>query len=266
MSDLALPALRATPSRPATGLTSTATMVTRCLRLGLRNVDGLITALALPVMLMLIFVYLFGGALHTGTTYVNYVVPGVLLVCLGFGTGTTAVTVSQDMNGCIIDRLRSMNTPATSLITGHVVASTLRNLISTALVFGVAFAIGFRPSAGALAWLAATGLLTLFIVALSWLAAAIGLLARSAEAAGGMTFLIAFLPYPSGAFVPVSTMPGWLQGFAAHQPASEVIDALRGLLLYGSAGSAAVPAVAWSLGIIAVSIAGASAAFRLRTR
>jgi ABC-2 type transport system permease protein len=266
MSDLALPAPRATASRPAAGLTATATMVTRCLRLGLRNVDGLITALALPVMLMLIFVYLFGGALHTGTSYVNYVVPGVLLVCLGFGTGTTAVTVSQDMNGSIIDRLRSMNTPATSLITGHVVASTLRNLISTALVFGVAFAIGFRPSAGALAWLAAIGLLALFIMALSWLAAAIGLLARSAEAAGGMTFLIAFLPYPSSAFVPVSTMPGWLQGFAAHQPASEVIDALRGLLLHGSAGSAAVPAVAWSLGIIAVSIAGASAAFRIRTR
>ena len=166
MSDLALPAPRATASRPAAGLTAVATMVTRCLRLGLRNVDGLITALALPVMLMLIFVYLFGGALHTGTSYVNYVVPGVLLVCLGFGTGTTAVTVSQDMTGSIIDRLRSMNTPATSLITGHVVASTLRNLISTALVFGVAFAIGFRPSAGALAWLAAIGLLALFIVAL----------------------------------------------------------------------------------------------------
>ena len=111
-------------------------MVTRCLRLGLRNVDGLITALALPVMLMLIFVYLFGGALHTGTSYVNYVVPGVLLVCLGFGTGTTAVTVAHDMTGSIIDRLRSMNTPATSLITGHVVAGTLRNLISTKLVFG----------------------------------------------------------------------------------------------------------------------------------
>jgi ABC-2 type transport system permease protein len=266
MSDLALPAPRAIAGRPAPWLASTGTMITRCLRLGLRNTDGLITALVLPVMLMLVFVYLFGGALHTGTTYVNYVVPGVLLVCIGFGTGTTAVTVAHDMTGSIIDRLRSMNTPATSLITGHVAASTVRNLMSTALVFGVAFAIGFRPSAGPLAWLAAIGLLALFIVALSWLAAAIGLLARSPEAAGGMTFLISFLPYPSSAFVPVSTMPGWLQGFAAHQPASAVIDALRGLLLHGSAGSSAVPAVAWSLGIIAVSVAGASAAFRLRTR
>jgi ABC-2 type transport system permease protein len=266
MSDLALPVPRAAAGRSAAGLASTATMITRCLRLGLRNTDGLMTALFLPVMLMLVFVDLFGGALHTGTTYVNYVVPGVLLVCAGFGIGSTAVTVANDMTGSIIDRLRSMNISATALITGHVVASTLRNLISTALVFGVAFAIGFRPSAGPGAWLAAVGLLTLFIVALSWLAAAIGLLARSPEGAGGVTFLIAFLPYPSSAFVPVSTMPGWLQGFAAHQPVSEIIDALRGLLLHGSAGAAAGWAVAWSLGIIAVSVAGASAAFRLRTR
>jgi ABC-2 type transport system permease protein len=266
MSDLALPAPRAAAGHGAAWLASTATMASRCLRLGLRNTDGLITALALPVLLMLIFVYLFGGALRTGTSYVNYVVPGVLLVCAGFGTGTTAVTVSHDMAGSIIDRLRSMNTPATSLITGHVVASTVRNLMSMALVFGVAFAIGFRPPAGAMAWLAAIGILALFLVALSWLAAAIGLLARSPEAAGGMTFLVSFLPYPSSAFVPVSTMPGWLQPFAAHQPVNEVIGALRGLLLHGSAGTAAGAAVAWSLGIIAVSVAGASAAFRLRTR
>jgi len=265
MSDLALPAPRATASRPAAGLTAVATMVTRCLRLGLRNVDGLITALALPVMLMLIFVYLFGGALHTGTSYVNYVVPGVLLVCLGFGTGTTAVTVSQDMNGSIIDRLRSMNTPGTSLITGHVVASTLRNLLSTALVFGVAFAIGFRPHAGALAWLATAGVLTMFIVAISWLSAALGLLAKTPDAANGFSFLVTFLPYASSAFVPIATMPGWLQGFSRNQPVTPVIETVRALLLGTPVGDNAWTAVAWCAGITVVAVTMCAELFRRRT-
>jgi ABC-2 type transport system permease protein len=200
------------------------TMVTRALRLSLRNIDGLIMALALPVMLMLMFVYLFGGAIHTGTRYVNYVVPGVLLVCVGFGAGATAVSVAHDLTTGIIDRFRSMDIRGEALIGGHVVASVARNLLSTALVFAVALAIGFRSHADVARWLAAIGILALFILALSWLAAAIGLLARSAEAANGMTFVISFLPYASSAFVPIQTMPRWLRGFAdsslAHRSAT----------------------------------------------
>jgi ABC-2 type transport system permease protein len=240
------------------------TMVTRALRLTLRNVDGLITALALPVMLMLMFVYFFGGAIHTGTRYVDYVMPGVLLVCVGFGAGTTAVSVAQDLGSGIIDRFRSMDVRGEALINGHVVASVLRNLMSAVLVVAVAVAIGFRSSAGLDRWLAAAGLLALFVLALSWFAAAIGILVRSAEAAQGITFIVSFLPYPSSAFVPIHTMPTWLQGFARAQPTTAVIDAIRALLNGGAVGASAWHAVAWSVGIIAVSVVVAGSLFRRR--
>jgi ABC-2 type transport system permease protein len=242
------------------------TMITRSLRMSLRNVDGLITALALPVILMLMFVYLFGGAIHTGTRYIDYVVPGVLLVCVGWGAGNTAVGVAHDLTTGIIDRFRSMDVRSEALINGHVAASVARNLLSTGLVFAVAFAIGFRSEAGLAAWLGAAGILTVFILALSWLAAAIGITARSAEAATGMTFLISFLAYPSSAFVPVRTMPTWLQGFAENQPVTKVIDTIRSLLGGTPAGASAWYALAWSLGIIAGSILLAGVLFQRRTR
>ena len=156
-------------------------MITRAFRLSLRNVDGMMTALILPVILMLMFVYLFGGAISTGTRYVDYVVPGVLLVCIGFGSGTTAVTVANDLAGGIIDRFRSMDVRGEALINGHVVASVVRNLLSAAVVLVVAFAIGFRPHADVAAWLAAAGILALFVLALSWLAAAIGIVGSFAR-------------------------------------------------------------------------------------
>jgi ABC-2 type transport system permease protein len=242
------------------------TMVARSVRLSSRNVDALITALALPVMLLLIFVYLFGGAIHTGTTYVNYVVPGALLVCAGFGVGTTAVSVSSDLGGGVVDRFRSMDVRGEAIVAGHVVASVLRNLVSMALLFAVAVAIGFRSSASPLAWLAALGVFALFVLALSWLCAAFGVAASSPEAAGGLTFLISFLPYPSSAFVPVDTMPSWLQGFARHQPATCVIDTLRGLLHGGPVAGPATQAVAWSCGIALLGVLLTGALFRRRTR
>jgi len=245
-------------------VTELSTMIVRALRLSLRNVDGLITALALPVMLMVMFVYFFGGAIHTGTRYIDYVVPGVLLVCVGFGSGTTAVTVSSDLAGGIIDRFRSLDVAPRSLLAGHVVASVARNLASAALAVAVALAIGYDPTAGLGDWLAAAGLLTLFILAISWLAAAVGVVTRSPEAAQGITFLVSFLPYPSSAFVPIHTMPSWLQGFARHQPVTEVIDALRALLSGQAPGAAAWAAVAWSAGIIVVSVVVAGALFARR--
>jgi ABC-2 type transport system permease protein len=251
-------------ARGRSGATELSTMVGRALRLSLRNVDGLITALALPVMLMVMFVYFFGGAIHVGGRYIDYVVPGVLLVCAGFGAGTTAVTVSTDLSGGIVDRFRSLDVRPQSLLAGHVVASVVRNLVSAALAVAVAFAIGFSPAAGVGYWLAATGLLALFILALSWLAAAIGVLMHSPEGAQGVTFLISFLPYPSSAFVPIHTMPSWLQGFARHQPVTAVIDSLRALLSGHPPGPAAVTAVAWSVGIIVVSMAAAGVFFARR--
>jgi ABC-2 type transport system permease protein len=158
-----------------------------------------------------------------------------------------------------------MDVGGPALLAGHVAASVLRNVASTALVFGVAFLIGFRPHAGALDWLAAVGVLLAFVLAVSWLAAAIGLVAKSPEAANGFTFLIMFLPYASSAFVPVDTMPAGIQGFAQHQPITPVIETLRGLLLGTPVGSNPWTALAWCAGILAVSIAAAGVLFRRRT-
>jgi ABC-2 type transport system permease protein len=250
---------------PHTAVPQVTAMVDRCLRLSRRNVDAMMTSLMLPIMLMLLFVYLFGGAIHTGTAYVTYVVPGVMLLCAGFGAATTGVSVSQDMNNGVIDRFRAMDVSGAALLTGHVTASVARNAASTALVLGVALAIGFRPHAGPLAWLAAAALLLLFILAISWLSAAIGLLTRSPEAAGGFSFFIMFLPYPSSAFVPISTMPGWLRGFAGHQPATPVIESVRGLLLDTPVGSSPWQASTWCVGIIGCSVLLSAVLFRRRT-
>jgi ABC-2 type transport system permease protein len=242
------------------------TMSGRCLRLSRRNVEALLTSLMLPVMLMLLFVYLFGGAIDTGTKYVTYVVPGVLLLCAGYGASVTSVSVSSDMTGGIVDRFRSLDVGGTSVLAGHVTASVVRNVASTVLVLGVGVAIGFRPHADALHWIAAAGVLLLFVLALSWFAAVIGLLAKSPEGANGFTFFVMFLPYPSSAFVPIHTMPSWIHGFAEHQPVTPVIETIRSLLLGTPAGSSPWQALAWCGGILVVSTTLAAVLFRRRTR
>ena len=158
-----------------------------------------------------------------------------------------------------------MDVGAPAILAGHVAASALRNAASTALVLGVAFLIGFRPHAAPLDWLAAIGILLAFVLAVSWLAAAIGLIASSPEAANGFTFVIMFLPYASSAFVPVDTMPSWIQGFAQHQPVTPVIETLRGLLLGTPVGSHPWTALAWCAGILAVSVTASGVLFRRRT-
>ncbi len=193
-------------------------MTGRSVRLSLRSPDALLTALLLPVMLMVVFVYLFGGAVSVGTSYLEYVVPGVLLLCAITGAATTAVTVCQDMTGGIIDRFRSLDVPGTVVLAGHVTASLLRNLVSTVLVAAVAVGIGFRPHPDLARLAAAVGVLLLFVAAISWLAAAFGLAVASPEAANGAMFFLMFFSYASSAFVPVRTMPWWLRGFARHQP------------------------------------------------
>jgi ABC-2 type transport system permease protein len=263
-SPTAAPRLSLRP-RPLAALAGAVTMSGRSLRMARRNVDVLLTSLLLPVLIMLLFVYLFGGAIQTGTRYVTYVVPGVVLLSAGFGAATTAVSVTTDMTGGIIDRFRSLDVAGAAVLAGHVTASMARNAVSTVLVFAVAFAIGFRPDAGPLDWLAAAGVLLLFIGAISWLAAAVGLLARSPEAAGGFVFLVSFLPYPSSAFVPVETMPTWLHGVASNQPVTPVIETLRGLLLGLPLGSSPWKAVAWCLGILVASVAISGVLFRRRT-
>ena len=246
-------------------MSSSLVMVARCVRLSSRTLDVLIMSLIFPIVLMLLFVYLFGGAIQTGTDYVTYVVPGVILLCAGFASAQTAVSVSQDMKSGIIDRFRSMDVRGSSVIGGHVIASVLRNAVATVLVFGVALLIGFRPQAGVPQWLAAAGILLAFMLAISWLAAAMGLLAKNPDGAAGFTFFVAFLPYPSSAFVPIDTMPSWLHGFASHQPVTPVIETLRGLLLDAPVGTNPWQALAWCAGILAVSVAVAGVVFRRKT-
>jgi len=237
----------------------------RALRLSRRNVEAVLTSLMLPVMLMLLFVYLFGGAIEAGTAkYVTYVVPGLLLLCAGYGASVTAISVSHDMAGGIVDRLRSLDVSGAAVLAGHVAASVVRNAASTVVVLGVGLLVGFRPHASLADWVAAAAVLALFVTALSWFAAVIGLVARSPEGASGFTFFVMFLPYPSSAFVPVATMPGWVQGFAAHQPVTPVIETLRSLLLGTPAGAAPWQALAWCSGILAVSVVLSGVLFRRR--
>jgi len=246
-------------------MSNTLTMAGRSLRLSVRSPDALLTALLLPVMLMVVFVYLFGGAVDIGTSYVNYVVPGVLLLCAVTGGATTAVTVCQDMTGGIIDRFRSLDVRGTAVLTGHVAASLLRNVVSTVLVAAVAFGIGFRPHSSVARFAAAFGVLMLFVAAVSWLAAAFGLLVSAPEAANSVVFFLMFFTYASSAIVPVSTMPWWLRGFARNQPATSVTETIRGLLLRQPVGVHLWTALAWCAGILAVSVAVSVLLFRRRT-
>ncbi|MBU5344567.1 ABC transporter permease [Paenibacillus lautus] len=222
----------------------------RSLRHSIRNAEAMITAMMLPIMLMLLFTYVFGGALDPSGQYVDYVVPGIILLCAGFGSSSTAVDVSQDMTNGIIDRFRTMPIQSISVITGHVVASLARNMLATFVVIAVALLVGFRPSAGLLDWILAIGLIALFIFAFTWLYAAIGLVAGSPAAAGSYGFALLFLPYLSSAFVPTETMPTWLQGVASNQPITPVIESIRGLLTGGSIQDHIGWAIGWCLFIL----------------
>lgn len=221
-------------------------------------------AVALPVMLMLMFTFVFGGALDPDGGYVDYVVPGIILTCAGFGAASTSLSVASDMTSGFVDRLRTIPVRASAVITGHVVASLARNLFATSVVLLVAVAIGFRPSAGVGEWLATIGLVALYILAITYLFAAIGLAAKSPESANGYGFILLFLPYVSSAFVPVETMPRWLEVFADNQPITPIIDALRALLIGTDMGASLYLAVGWCLLILAVTAVWAAVLFNAK--
>jgi ABC-2 type transport system permease protein len=241
------------------------TMIQRSIRHGTRQLDSLLVTVALPVLLMLMFVYVFGGAIDTGGDYVNYVVPGIILLCTGFGASSTAVEVASDMTEGIIDRFRSLPILSSAVLTGHVVASVVRNAFATVLVVGVAYLTGFRPTAGPVEWMATAGVLLVWVLAMSWLSVCLGLLANSAEAASGFTFFVLFLPYLSSAFVPTDTMPAALRVIADHQPITPIIETVRGLLIGTPVGSSGWLALAWCGSLLLASYLTASALFRRRS-
>jgi ABC-2 type transport system permease protein len=241
------------------------TMLGRNLRHTVRSPDTMIMTIALPIMILLMFVYVFGGAMNVGGPYIDYIVPGIILLCAGFGSASTAVSLSTDLNNGIIDRFRTMAIARSSVLTGHVAESVLRNLVTTTIVILVAVALGFRPTTDPLRWLGAYGIIAMFVLALSWLAAALGLLARNPEAANGFTFVFMFLPYVSSAFVPPQSMPSWLHWFAEHQPVTPVTETMRGLLMGTPIGDSALLAVGWCAGIALLGYAAAGALLRRRT-
>ncbi len=237
-------------------------LIGRCLRRGVRQLDTLLLAVLLPVMLMLMFVYVFGGAMDTGMEYVDFVVPGIILLTAGYGAASTAVDVAGDLTGGLMERFRSMPIRPTAVLTGHVVASMARNAVSTALVIGVALLVGFDSAASFGGWLGALAVIALFVAAMTWVAVAIGIVASGPEAASGFTFAILFLPYVSSAFVPVDSMPSALATIAAWNPITPVADTIRNLLLGAPLGSELWQALAWCAGILLAARAAAAYLFR----
>jgi ABC-2 type transport system permease protein len=230
---------------PGYALSDTRVMIARGLRRTVREPDAFPTALALPVILMLLFVYVFGGAFEAGVRaggagYVNYVVPGLIVLCASFGAGTTAVAVATDMSSGIVDRFRSMPIAGWSVLAGHIGASLVRNLLATSLVIAVGLCVGWRPTAGLAQWAGAIAMIVVFILAMSWLAACFGLVVGSPEAATGATFALMFIPYLSSAFVPASTMTRVLRPIAANQPFTPVIETMRGLWMGRTSTGASV--------------------------
>ncbi|MGW9158745.1 MULTISPECIES: ABC transporter permease [unclassified Microbacterium] len=268
--NITLAAPRATASAPSAptprprlrGFTAEAVFVGRSLRHSVRDGESLLMAIMLPVMLMLMFTWVFGGAIDPSGAYVDYVVPGIILTCAGFGASSTAVYVANDMRTGIIDRIRTMPLRAGAVLTGHVVASVLRNLIATAIVIGVGVLVGFRPTANLGEWIALAGLITLYILAITYLFAAIGLAAGSPEGANGYGFVLLFLPYLSSAFVPVASMPEWLQPIAANQPITPIVETIRSLLMDTPLQGEAWWAIGWCLVILLIAVTWGAWLFR----
>jgi ABC-2 type transport system permease protein len=249
----------------AAAFSDTVTMIDRSVRLSRRNVDTLFVSILLPLLMMCLFVYVFGGAISTGTEYINYVVPGILLLTTGYGASSTAMVVADDMHSGMIDRLRSLPIRSFAVLTGHVTASVARNSVSTAIVVLASLAMGFRPSANAGEWLAAIGLLLLYVVALSWLAAGLGVIAKSVESASTLSFFMLFLPYLSSAFVQPETMPSWLRPISEHQPITPVIETVRSLLIGTPLANNGWIALAWCCGLLLFSFTLATTLYRRRT-
>lgn len=232
---------------------SSAVFIKRSLTHSLRDGEGLLMAIALPALLMLMFTIVFGGAIQSDGDYIDYVVPGIILTCAGFGASSTAVSVSRDMTTGAMLRFKTMPIVASTSVLGHIVASVVRNLVATAVVIGIGFALGFRPDAGPADWLVALGIVTLWILAITCVFAVIGLIAGSPEAANGYGFIILFLPYLSSAFVPVDTMPDWIAPLATHQPVTPIIETVRAALIGGSGQM--LTSVAWCVALIVVAAA-----------
>jgi ABC-2 type transport system permease protein len=247
-------------------LGDTAVLTGRTLRHVTRSPDTIITTAIMPVAIMLMFVYVLGGAIRTGTTsYVDYTLPGILLIAIASGISYTALRLFTDMQSGIFERFQSMPIARSSVLWAHVLTSLAANVISLATVVGIAVAVGFRSGAGVLAWLAVAGLLILFTLALTWLAVIPGLTAKSVDGAAAFAYPLIFLPFVSSAFAPTGTMPGPVRAFADNQPATAVVNTIRDLLTQRPVGTGIWTALAWCVGILVAGYVFATIAYRRRT-
>ncbi|MGL4176835.1 MAG: ABC transporter permease [Dermatophilaceae bacterium] len=248
-------------------LADTAALTRRSLRHILRSPDTIMTTAIMPIAFLLLFVYVFGGAIEedTGTdSYVTYLLPGILLMTVASGIAYTAFRLFLDIQGGIFERFQSMPIARSSVLWAHVLTSMVANAVALAVVVAVTLLMGFRSSAGVLAWLAVAGTLTVFTLALTWLAVIPGLTATSADGASGFAYPLLFLPFLSSAFVPTDTMPGPVRAFAEHQPVTSIVDAIRALFAEQPVGSDLWVALAWCAGILAVAYVTAMAYYRHR--
>jgi ABC-2 type transport system permease protein len=241
-------------------VTDSATMLRRQLRHMLRYLSMTLMLIGMPIVLLLLFVYVFGGTLGAGlggpgggrAEYLEFVVPGILLIGVALGATGTAISVAMDMTEGIVARFKTMAIFRPSVLSGHVLGSMVQTMLSLAVVTGVAVLIGFRSNATALEWLAAAGVLALIAFAITWLCVAFGLVAKTVEAASNLPQPLVFLPFLGSGFVPTDSMPAGLRWFAEYQPFTPVMDTVRGLLLGTAIGNSAVIAVAWCVGIALV--------------
>jgi len=237
-------------------LADTSALLGRSLRHILRSPDTIITTAITPIAMLLMFVYVFGGAINTGgVKYVNYLLPGILLITVASGVAYTALRLFTDISGGIFERFQSMPIARSAVLWGHVLTSVIANLISLVLVVLVAVAIGFRSEAGILGWLAVLGIMVLFTLALTWLAVIAGLAAKSPDGAGAFAYPLLFLPFVSSAFVPTTGMPGPVKAFAEHQPVTSIVDALRNLYAAQPLGHDLWTALGWCVGLLVVAYA-----------
>ncbi|HVQ44579.1 MAG TPA: ABC transporter permease [Candidatus Saccharimonadia bacterium] len=235
-------------------LHDTLVMAKRSLRHTIRSLDTIITVAATPIVLMLLFVYVLGGSFDTGSVkYINFVTPGIIILCVVSGIAYAALRLNNDMTKGMINRFRCMPIAPSSILGGHAVSSVLSNLFSVALVMIVALLIGFRSGAGLAQWLTFGGILLLFTAATTWLAIVFGLLAKSAEGAGAFSYILFTMIFISSAFTPTATMNPVVRAFAENQPMTPIIETMRSLLVNGTAGSSAWIAVAWCAGLLVVS-------------
>lgn len=232
------------------------TFIKRSLKLIFKNPDQLIGLVVQPIMFMLLFRYVFGGAINTGGgSYVNFLVAGILVQMAAFGALTTSLSVAADMQKGIVDRLKSFPIASWTVLVGHVVSDLVRNILSSIILIGVALIVGFKPVASVTDWLLIVLIVMLFTFAISWVSAILGLLARTIEAVQWMGFLLIFpLTFASAAFAPTETMASGLKFFAQNQPITHVIEAIRALMIGTPIGNHGLLAVIWCVGIIAVSI------------